>query len=313
MDEIIDFLSSRKTQHFSNEDFKRILPAQGNLLFIDGGNAELIASPDFSINFIRIGGALFEGKNKIRSETAEFYVIIHTIREKDKILVKSRIKKIKGDLDIDEKELLFHYSETNLNFFSGQIRRICEIKFASHLVKKTDNISCVILDGCLETKTDLELRAMEELKNTSKEKRIDLCAVSKTTSMINQFGESVPFLLNTHINNSGLDRWYFKLAETNIKTFFVKLHPLSNYVFRCDTLPETGAEIFSYLTFVSNDAVFLGYPYGLIEADRIARVSNREKEMLRLEIAAKSGKRWNHLEQREKALDAHRILDNIGY
>ena len=61
-----------------------------------------------------------------------------------------------------------------------------------------------------------------------------------------------------------------------------------------------------------NDSVFIGYPYGLIEADKNARVSNNEKNMLLTLFSAKFGKDWEKIKESLSNLDAHEILDSIG-
>ena len=59
------------------------------------------------------------------------------------------------------------------------------------------------------------------------------------------------------------------------------------------------------------DAVFLGYPYGLIEADKNARISNQEKGMLLTLFSAKFGKDWEKIKDSISNVDAHEILNNI--
>ena len=62
----------------------------------------------------------------------------------------------------------------------------------------------------------------------------------------------------------------------------------------------------------SKDPVFLGYPYGLIEADKFARISNNEAEYLRMTFVAKACKSFDKIKQHLNALNAHSILDNIS-
>ena len=51
---------------------------------------------------------------------------------------------------------------------------------------------------------------------------------------------------------------------------------------------------------------------GLIEADKFARVSKKEKEILQLQLMTKFKKNLAHLTPDLSSLDAHDILDNIG-
>jgi len=61
----------------------------------------------------------------------------------------------------------------------------------------------------------------------------------------------------------------------------------------------------------SIDPVFLGYPYGLVEADRFARVTNEELDYLKTRFMSKAGKWYKELVPYLNALNSHEILDNI--
>jgi hypothetical protein len=61
----------------------------------------------------------------------------------------------------------------------------------------------------------------------------------------------------------------------------------------------------------SNDPVFYGYPYSLIEADKEARVSNKEKEYFKTIFLSKSKKK-DRLKYLLSNLDSHDILDRIS-
>ena len=90
------------------------------------------------------------------------------------------------------------------------------------------------------------------------------------------------------------------------KTSFVKLHPQAKHVFRF----EGDEEILPLLIYNSNDALFLGYPYGLILIDKIARVSNQEKNSLRMKFLL--NKENKEISEYLRTADAHSILDNLG-
>ncbi len=62
----------------------------------------------------------------------------------------------------------------------------------------------------------------------------------------------------------------------------------------------------------AKDPVFPGYPYGLLVADKFARVSNNEKEYIQTIIKSNAGKNWAKIKKYMNSFDAHSILDNIG-
>jgi len=61
----------------------------------------------------------------------------------------------------------------------------------------------------------------------------------------------------------------------------------------------------------STDPIFLGYPYGFIDVDRHARVTNKEVDYYRTILLAKSGDFESMIHSSLKPIDAHSILDNI--
>ena len=95
--------------------------------------------------------------------------------------------------------------------------------------------------------------------------------------------------------------------------FFAKLHKNSSRIFRFEIFKEQKPElntIFSILANNSKDPVFLGYPYGLIEADKLARVSNDEADLLRSSLGIRLEKsQISSFNQR----NAHNILDSISF
>jgi hypothetical protein len=62
----------------------------------------------------------------------------------------------------------------------------------------------------------------------------------------------------------------------------------------------------------SKDISFPGYPYGLIIADRFARVSNNEKAYLRTLFFSKAGGKTEMLVNETASINSHNILDSIN-
>ena len=94
----------------------------------------------------------------------------------------------------------------------------------------------------------------------------------------------------------------------------MKLHKSSNYLFRFEVFKESRYdlnELLSILVENSKDPIFLGYPYGMILADKFARISNREKEYLQALFQGKAGKQFKRISSYLTSLNAHDVLDNI--
>ena len=97
-------------------------------------------------------------------------------------------------------------------------------------------------------------------------------ALAKTSSLFTVLGNSPVILLN---KIGPIGNWNYQLES---KTHFVKLHPKAKHVFRF----EGNLTCLFSLVEQSSDATFLGYPYGLVLVDKMARISNSEKKFVEL-------------------------------
>jgi hypothetical protein len=120
--------------------------------------------------------------------------------------------------------------------------------------------------------------------------------------------------------------WYYPVAEStskdhNVMILAVKLNTVSERVFRYELNREqfNGLgelrlnQVLSELTRNSSEITLAGYPYGLIDADRFARVSYDELEYYRGIIASQvSGLgKWQKFSRYVHASDVHGILNML--
>ena len=73
----------------------------------------------------------------------------------------------------------------------------------------------------------------------------------------------------------------------------------------------TDEEVMAELKNNAKDLSFPGYPYGLILADKLARVSDKEAEYLKAKFFAAAGSKWSNLKNRMAAVNAHEVLDRM--
>jgi len=86
----------------------------------------------------------------------------------------------------------------------------------------------------------------------------------------------------------------------------VRLHKRSEHVLRFEIFKDQDlidyGKIVSLISNNAKDITLPGYPYGLIKADRFARVSEHEREFLHTQLSAKF-----HIEDKT----VHQVLDNM--
>ena len=289
--------------HINKINFHDISTKKSNkkIAFIDGGNLEIIKSPSLSLFFNRIYYTIYQNNKRIKNRTFEFYTLITTVNKNNNLYYKTEYFFIKNkialknyEFDSFDKTLTTGKTRLSISVIGNVIRRFAELS-----VIKEITADFIVLDGSLETKYTYE---DELIKNVPK----NVYGLSKTSTLLTKKGNSVSTYL---LKLTDKKEWHYKV---NPKLYFVKLNNKSKHVFRFETFLENVEEIIFLLKENSKDPIFIGYPYGLIEADKFARVSKKEKERLQLQLMTKFKKNLTKIGPFISALDAHDILDNIG-
>ena len=297
------------------KNFEKIEKSQKSpLIFIDGGSQEIFKAPNISLYFNRIYYCVYDDKKRKSSKKYEFYSLVYTenigkelFYKVDILFTKNKFAVGKLEFSTLDKSMMYGKNMVDISSIGNSVRKLLEIKLASLI---EDN-GIIVLDRNLEAKISYEDEFLKELYENAKKRNNIVCALSKTSSLLTKKGNSV----NALLNSIGPDtEWSYKVAESrDFNIHFVKLNSKSKYTFRLDILKECDdKKIFHNLRLNSKDPVFLGYPYGLIEADSNARVSNKEIDFLEMQLIVKFGKDFNKFKKYLQSQDAHSILDNIG-
>jgi len=305
----------------SRDNFVRVnkLDSNKKIAFIDGGNAELLKANNFSLQIIRVFGVVFQNNKKIKSMKNEFFLLAYSKAEGDKINYGVEIFQIDGNKLVDEKDLLFDsFDETIKEGINradisrvGDIgRKFAELTFASIIADELNESDILILDGNLRISYKNENNYLNKLYEKGKNKGVFISALAKSSQVFNDNGSC----LIGDLGIVGADvnyPWYFKIKDNK---YAIKLNKNSKYVFEFEVFDDIKInEVLGCLISNCNDAVFPGYPYGLIVADRFARISNWEKEYLINLFKIKAGRDWREIERYLNSVNSHTILDKISF
>lgn len=290
------------------ENFRPITDlSRAKAVFIDGGNAELISAPNFSLQFVRVVAVAYENNKRARTERKEFYVLASAKNIGDKIVYGIQAfgeSPSFSDIDSEESSMMQGRHRASASSAVELCRRLAEIRMAVKMAEGSAG-GIIVLDGSLEAEKPGEKQEFDMLFRKAGENDVTLCGLSKTTRMITESGGSAAAAVSA-ISQKG--EWFYDVGEG---IYLAKLHRNSGHIFRIDAKGGV-ARAASALKQNSSDPVFLGYPYGLIEADRLARVSNNEAEYQRMMFAAKAGKSLDRVKAGINSLNAHSILDSIS-
>ena len=268
------------------------------ITFIDGGQAEILSTGNFCLSFIRVAAITFQNEKKIKQEIKEFFLFTKSVYKNNELYYES---KIFGENIINEQNLTISSNDSTIKIGSERapITKITNMarRFSELALANSSNSDYILLDGTLEKTFLNEEKYLDKLNEKLNSK---VSALAKSSSLFTTSGNSPVILLDKIGPN---ESWTY---EINQKTSFVKLNNKANHVFRF----EGNKEILANLINNSNDALFLGYPYGLILADKLARVSNQEKKSLIMQILLKSENK--EIADYLHSSNAHDILDRIG-
>ncbi len=250
---------------------------------IDGGNAPLIISPELCVEAVRICALSYKENKKTSTIKKEFLCIVS--RSETYEIETVGAMQIKAEFPVEE----------DIEAIPGKIRRYAELLVAKGME------GSIIMDGSMEEDNPELLRELLTKK---------ICFLSKTSSVTNKGVSMHAALLEAGPKST----WYYPLKEQGFgESFLVRLHPKSSHLFRLE-LPKgvKPDDVIASLAISSADPVFPGYPYPLIEADRMARISDREKEYFATLLMSKlkNKERLRHL---LSASDAHSILDRMSF
>jgi len=293
------------------------------ITFVDGGNAEIIGSANFSLNIIRVSYATYCDNKKTSAKKFDIVALVEAVNQNSEIHYKTSFFKLKNSVELDEiyfssldRTLMSGVNRAEISSVANAIRRFAELKIAK-LAADERAADIIVIDGNLQSTLSGENKCLEELYNSCSENSVILSALSKTTSLFTEDGNLLSAALSGLAN---YNVWfYYPIADINnsnhkAEMFFVKFHDKSKHIFRFEVFNAQklkAEETINALASNCTDPIFIGYPYGLVEADRMARISNREKGSLKTFFLVKLKNK--NIENYLSAVNAHEILDRVSF
>lgn len=240
--------------------YEALSASEGRAWFVDGGNAEVLGAPHFSLQKLRAVGVHYPDKRLVRRDAT-----VLLVRDHDGWMVHH---------ENGASELV---TEEELAEAVTRVRQRLEHAVAEECLARKDGI--VVLDGDVAPGGCL--------------------ALQKSVTTLTTRG----FPLSSVLSATG--PWSARLGTV----IAVKLEKRARHVFLIHGITES--EQLRVLAHYSRDAVFPGYPGGLVLADRLARVSDEERESLRVHAKALLKELRERVTNAEAAADSHTILDSM--
>ena len=327
-------------------NFHKFIPQQDatRLCFVDGGNSTLIDSPGLVISLNRVGFCIYEGEEKVEPKTLprkiEFFTIASAEPKRDGLAYQIELLPLSEetrDMLPDEADLVFDSfdqtlrdgrSRAPLSRVAAVSRAFAEWKLASEVItKELQSGDILVRDGSLQTQITGESKYSNKAYESALSKNVLFTGLAKTSTLFTDTGmplfSAIAIMANR--NELGDSQWIYypivdiKAPDHRAHMLAVKLHPRAKHIFRFEILKDQAEQIDDFSNIISaiaqnaNDITFPGYPYGLIEADRISRVQNEELGPVKIQLLSSvTGLGvWEELEAFMRTVDAHQVLDQM--
>lgn len=307
-------------------DAGRFLPLEGRckyLAAVDGGNQELIGGSSVSLQFVRAYANVFENKEsgaanqiqRVHQEKHEFLCLTQAVDgtsfESTLLPLQGGLLQEEGVLKINAAEVPDSDERTKAAQIGALTRRFAEWELTGRILEKFEDV-LLVKDGTLQTSVKREAfyakRAQERVK-TGK----FLAALSKTSTILTSTGWSVTDAVE-QIAPKEMPSWaYAWLAKSThsdhpARIGCAKLHQAARQAFRVEAFLGHNSLPWASLAWQAQDPAFLGYPYALVDADRNAKVSDKEAASVKGLVQAKLGGKLNAL---SRHTDAHAWLSKL--
>lgn len=293
----------------SPEAFCAITPEETlrRVAFVDGGNGTIAESSKFIISLNRLYCGIFRGTKRVRAPPdprIEFFsLVVRHIRSAGEKYHTQYLVSLFPHKEShrrwlpDESSVAASIRDTAAGTdprIPSLSRSLGEWRIAHAAIQTLDAGDILVMDGSLTTLDKIESQYAQDLYKSARSRGVVVCALAKTSRLLTRSGE--PLLNRVHdiSAETGHGTWYIEVAEKMSAhdrgfVMVVKLHPNAAFPFRFEILREQFLEmddaeknsILYSLVANSADISFLGYPYGLVDADRYAQVRNSDIVMYR--------------------------------
>ncbi len=324
-DRIIPFLSDRIQKSGSailvgsheriplkKESFQSLKPVVGaKLVFVDGGNGEVLKGPNVSVQFLRLYAVWYDNNVRVERDLREFFLVVLAHQKGLDLAFEATLFDLAGvelrkfSFDAFDPALSFANRRAEPAAVAGHVRKLLELQLCEEACRNLKSGSVLVCDGDLEPRGELMSEVVRLLRTTAQRVNAVVLGLSKTSTLCTDSGNSALVALRDIAPEGS---WLYYSGSS---VAFVKLHPNSGYVFRCDVFQHDRQSLPSALSALcanSADPAFLGYPYGLLDADKFAQVTSEETSQLKARFAVQSRGSFKNL---ISALDAHGLLNSF--
>lgn len=265
---------------------------ENRILFVDGGEGIVFSSASAIVFRVRVTGVLFKGTEREKVIVKEFTCLVSgnslTFSETPDFPVK-----IEPAVPLQE--------------ISGKVRKVLEAGYAAKWAKE-EKPDIAVLDGLLSAYGGLVGGIVTPL-----------IGIAKTSSMASDEGSSLVSAFHSLEKGAGFavvgkPASNSKGEKSKLFVCVAKLHAAAffSFVVECNPKDEKGIKgLLEPMLPLCADVSFLGYPYPLVLADQLARISQQELSVEKTRILVSLSDK--SLSFQLSSNEAHSVLDTMRF
>jgi hypothetical protein len=273
--------------------FKKIkeMRLDGKVGAVDGGSATVVKGRSFLIGIYRTGSVIFHKRKRIEQKTLPLKLEI--ISQSD---LSERYFSAYKDLTGEEPS-----EAPGIEKMLDRLRLFSEWKLVEELLDELSQGDMLLIDGSLKASIAPPHNFFLKITQRSKEKGVHLVGVSKTSTLYwGNRSPLIPAVVKIGEKFCPNSKWFCQMSADELHTrspsyfgtiYVVKLKASSDFAFRVDVNRFDRIDpnvVFSFLSNLSSDPAFLGYPYPLASAHNLARITTGEIEDIKYRLQSKA-------------------------
>lgn len=286
---------------------------QNDLVAIDGGSCNIVHAHSFCTGMQRCGYMIYKDGKPIEEMITDPDIMTVSLGSAKEIFCQTYLNLLN---ELPEEVPLFDQ-------VIGRIRALKEWALAECLIDRLQPGSIILMDGSLRASVSLPHKLIQRICRKATENKVHLVGVTKTSTLYwGKHSPLIPIVKRLGDKTYPRKAWFCCLTDVKKEiadsrwfgTIYVaKLSPESDFAFRIDINredEENPEKILETIASLSQDPVYLGYPYPLAAIHNRVRIAESEIEdfYFRLQsLALEEGLKmedWNILFS-----DFHELLD----
>lgn len=213
-------------------NFKQIRepkPSNHRLVFVDGGNQEVLGAPNFSIQLNRVYFNTFNSATRVQRvripSPIEFFSVTYSVFRDGEICYDTSIFPIRteeaslipngADLSFSstDRSVMVGMQRADIGRVASIARRFAEWQLASCVAKELGAGDMIIIDGTLQTSFKNESKYLGTLVKATRERHVLLTGLSKTSALFTDTGLSLLGAVIKIAEESNVQGpWYLPIA-----------------------------------------------------------------------------------------------------